>query len=92
MVLIVGDGALVQGREDVITAFGAEFANPSFLSYVRTTEAVEVSEDEERAAEHGRWVGTWTGGIEISGVYMAAWRQIRGQWLLDRELYITLAG
>ncbi len=31
MVLIVGDGALVQGREDVTTAFGAEFANPSFL-------------------------------------------------------------
>lgn len=67
MVLIVGDGALVQGREDVITAFGAEFANPSLLSCVHTTEAVQVAEDEGPAAEHGRCVGTWTGGVEISG-------------------------
>ena len=34
----------------------------------------------------------WTGGIEMSGLYMAAWRQSRGQWLLERELYVTLRG
>lgn len=35
-------------------------------------------------------VGSWKGGIERSGVYMAAWGENRGQWLLERELYVTL--
>ena len=26
----------------------------------------------------------------LSGAYLAAWRETRGQWLLERELYITL--
>jgi hypothetical protein len=49
-----------------------------------------VAADGRRAAEIGRWVGSWKGGVEISGAYMAAWRESRGQWLLERELYITL--
>jgi hypothetical protein len=28
--------------------------------------------------------------VEMSGRYMAAWRENRGQWLLERELYVTL--
>ena len=35
-------------------------------------------------------VGSWKGDVEISGLYMAAWRESRGQWLLERELYVTL--
>ena len=51
---------------------------------------MEVAADGARAAETGRWVGRWTGGVEMSGVYMAAWRCHRGQWQLERELYVTL--
>ena len=91
-VLIVGDGAVIQGREAIVAAFDNQFSDPSFVSYVRTTEAVEVASDNRRAAERGRWVGAWTGGIEVSGVYTAAWREIRGQWLLERELYVNLIG
>ena len=29
-------------------------------------------------------------GVEMGGTYLAAWRERRGQWLLERELYVTL--
>jgi ketosteroid isomerase-like protein len=91
VMLIVGDGGLIQGADAVAAAFAAQFADPGFIAYVRTTETVEIAGDGARAAETGRWVGTWKGGVEMSGVYMAAWRMSRGQWLLERELYITLS-
>jgi ketosteroid isomerase-like protein len=90
MLLIAGDGELIQGADAVVAAFAAQFADPTFVTYVRTTETVEVAADGRRAAETGRWVGTWKGGVEMSGAYLAAWRESRGQWLLERELYVTL--
>ena len=90
MLLIVGDGELIQGADAVVAAFASQFADPAFLDYARTTDTVELAADGRRAAESGRWVGRWKGGVEMSGVYMAAWRESRGQWLLERELYVTL--
>jgi ketosteroid isomerase-like protein len=90
MLLIAGDGDLIQGAEAVVAAFAGQFADQAFVTYVRTTETIEIAADGGRAAETGRWVGSWAGGVEISGVYMAAWRESRGQWRLERELYITL--
>jgi ketosteroid isomerase-like protein len=37
MLLIVGDGGLIQGAETVVAAFAAQFADPAFVAYVRTT-------------------------------------------------------
>jgi len=90
MVLIVGDGDLIRGADAVVSAFATQFADASFVDYVRTTDTVELADDGRRAAETGRWVGRWKGGVEMAGVYMAAWRQSHGQWLLERELYVTL--
>ncbi len=90
MLLIVGDGDLIQGADAVVAAFAGQFADAAFVAYVRTTQTVEIADDGLRAAETGRWVGSWKGGIEMSGVYMAAWRAIHGQWFLERELYVTL--
>ncbi|HYD44834.1 MAG TPA: DUF4440 domain-containing protein [Phenylobacterium sp.] len=90
VVLIVGDGDLICGADAVIGAFAGQFADPAFVTYERATGTVELAADGQRAAETGRWTGRWKGGIEMSGVYMAAWRERRGQWLLERELYITL--
>jgi ketosteroid isomerase-like protein len=90
MLLIAGDGELISGADTVAAAFAGQFADPAFIAYVRTTEQVELADDGRRAAETGRWVGSWKGGREVSGVYMAAWRHERGQWRLERELYITL--
>ncbi len=90
MLLIVGDGDLISGADAVIAAFAAQFSDSSFIAYERTTESVEIAADGGRAAETGRWVGRWKGGVEMSGSYMAAWREDRGQWRLERELYVTL--
>ena len=90
MLLIAGDGALISGAEAVVAAFAAQFADAAFLDYVRTTDTVEIAEDGTRACETGRWVGRWKGGVEMIGAYMAAWRERRGQRLLERELYVTL--
>lgn len=90
MLLIVGDGGLIQGADAVVAAFAGQFADAGFIAYVRTTDKVEVAQGGARAAETGRWVGTWKGGVEMSGVYMAAWRERHGQWLLERQLYVTL--
>ena len=44
----------------------------------------------DRAAETGLWVARWDGG-GMSGRYMAAWKKLTGQWVLESELYVTLA-
>src|SRR5581483_10331092 len=66
MLLIVGDGDLIGGADAVVAAFASQFADPDFVAYVRTTDAVELADDGHRAAETGRWVGNWKGGVEVS--------------------------
>ena len=92
ILLIVGDGGLIQGADAVVAAFAAQFAAPGFIAYVRETGTVEIASGGARAAETGRWTGTWKGGVEMGGTYMAAGRESRGQWQLERELYVTLNG
>ena len=91
--LIAGDGTLIQGVDQVLQAFAAQFQEPSFIAYVRTTESVTVDQDGSRAAESGRWVGTWKGGASNSqsGLYLAVWRKSVGQWVIESELYVSLA-
>jgi uncharacterized protein (TIGR02246 family) len=89
-VLIAGDGAPILGREAIMQAFAAQFADPAFVAYVRETTSVALDADGERAAEHGRWTGRWTAASEMGGDYLAVWRKAAGQWLLERELYVTL--
>ncbi len=88
--LIVGDGALILGVDDVIAAFAAQFAEPDFVTYVRETESVELDAEAARAAERGRWTGRWT-DREMGGTYLAVWRKVTGQWVIESELYVTLA-
>jgi ketosteroid isomerase-like protein len=87
--LIVGDGGLVVGADAVVRAFGAQFADPDFVTYVRTTERIELDEAGERAAEHGRWTADWKAS-EMGGSYLAVWRKSLGQWIIESELYVTL--
>lgn len=87
--LIVGDGALILGVEDVIAAFAAQFAEPGFGAYVRETERVELDAAGGRAAEHGRWTGAWV-DRRMGGTYLAVWRKVTGQWVIESELYVTL--
>jgi hypothetical protein len=85
--LITGDGGLILGADAIVAAFAAQFGEPGFVAYVRTADTVELDREGARAAETGRWTG---GGV--SGAYMAAWRKVTGQWVIESELFVTLGG
>ena len=87
--LIVGDGGLILGVDAVVEAFAAQFADPAFLDYVRETETVELDGGGARAAERGRWTGRWKAS-QMGGTYLAVWRKVTGQWVIESELYVTL--
>ena len=89
--LISGDGGLLVGIEAVLAAFDAQFRDASFVTYLRTTETVRPDQDEARAAETGSWVATWRGGPTLTGTYLAVWKKVTGQWVIESELYATLA-
>lgn len=92
--LIGGEGGLLMGREAVLAAFARQFADPEFVAYVRTPATIEIDQDGSRAAEQGAWTGSWnqaTGPLELSGRYLAVWRKVTGQWVIEQELYVTLA-
>ena len=88
--LIVGDGGLILGADAVIEAFAAQFRDPGFKTYLRETEAVSVDAAGLRAAESGRWTGVYA-DAELRGTYLAVWRNVRGQWAIESELYVTLS-
>lgn len=88
--LIVGDGGLILGVDAVIEAFAAQFGDPGFKTYVRETETVSVDAGGQRAAEAGRWTGLYA-DAKLSGTYLAVWRNVRGQWAIESELYVTLS-
>ena len=87
--LIVGDGELILGADAVLQAFAAQFAEPDFIAYIRETATVEVDATGDRAAEQGRWTGRWK-DREMGGTYLAVWRKVTGQWVIESELYVTL--
>ena len=91
--LITGDGSLVSGREAILSAFAAQFADLAFVNYVRTSREVTLDGAGNRAAETGQWTALWSNlGAEtaMSGTYLACWRKTLGQWVIESELYITL--
>jgi ketosteroid isomerase-like protein len=93
-ILIAGDGAPVLGRQAIIEAFAAQFADSAFIAYVREPTSVVLDQNGDRASEHGRWTGTWAapgrGVASMGGDYLAVWRKVVGQWVIERELYVTL--
>ena len=88
--LIAGDGGLILGADAVVEAFAGQFADPDFVTYVRTPQTVELDQAGERAAEHGRWTADWK-GAEMGGAYLAVWRKTLGQWVIESELSVTLS-
>ena len=73
----------------VVEAFAGQFADPVFVTYLRETERVDLDAAGLRAAEGGRWTARWTGET-LGGTYLAVWRRVTGQWVIESELYVTL--
>ena len=69
------------------------FADPTFVTYVRTPDRIIVGGSGKRAAETGRWVGTWRtpqGELRLSGIYQAMWVPTPAGWRLKNESFVSL--
>ena len=87
--LISGEGGLLMGAAVIVAAFEAQFADPSFVTYLRTTQSVTLAADGLRAAEAGTWLATWKDQT-ATGPYLAAWKKVRGQWVIESETFVTV--
>ena len=91
-VLIAGtDSAVLAGRKAQLQAWKREFAGRPRTVYIRTPDAVTMSPVAPIAMETGRWEGTCAGELLASGTYSAKWRETGGRWVIEAEIYVTLA-
>lgn len=92
-VLVTGtDSAILPGRKAQLDAWKREFAAPDRAIYTRLTDAIEVSTVEPIAMEHGKWrTVTVAGECTASGSYTAKWRKVHEEWVIEAEIYLTLA-
>ncbi|MBA4090422.1 nuclear transport factor 2 family protein [Sphingobium sp. 3R8] len=92
VVMVTGtDSAVIAGRKAQLMAWKREFAAKPRMIYTRTPESIVASPVEPIAMEHGVWQGVVDGVIQASGSYSAKWRGVGGQWVIEAELYLTLA-
>jgi ketosteroid isomerase-like protein len=71
----------------------AAFADPTFVTYVRTPKRVDVAVSGKRAAETGIWIGLWRksdGEMRLTGIYQATWVPRARSWRLLNESFVTL--
>ena len=93
-VLVAGtDSALITGRKAQLIAWKREFAAAERLIYTRTPDTILVSPVEPIAMEQGHWQGVASGSGETlaSGAYRAKWRNRGGAWMIEAEIFLTLA-
>lgn len=92
VVMITGtDSAVIAGRKAQLMAWKREFAAKDRMIYTRTPDMIVASPVEPVAMENGRWHGAIADVLQASGVYSAKWRAIGGQWVIEAEIYVTLA-
>lgn len=94
VVLVAGtDSAVIAGRKAQLLAWKREFAARDRTIYTRTPEVVVASPVEPIAMEHGHWrgVAARTQQLLASGSYSAKWRRVGSDWLLEAEIFLTLA-
>lgn len=84
-----GEGGMLMGAEAIIDAFEGQFSDPDFVTYERTPGDITLDHEGLRAAEHGTWIGRWRDQT-LGGDYLAVWRKVVGQWVIEQELYVTL--
>ncbi len=93
-VMVTGtDSAVIMGRMGQVKVWRREFAGTARLVYTRTPEQVTVSPVEPIALEQGRWEGidSTSDVLAASGVYTAKWRELGGEWVIEAEVFLTLA-
>ncbi|MBT0670911.1 nuclear transport factor 2 family protein [Novosphingobium profundi] len=93
-VMLTGtDSAVIAGRLAQVKVWKRDFASAARLVYVRRCERIETSQVEPIALEYGHWEGRAREGKvgAASGSYVAKWRETREGWVIEAELFLTLA-
>lgn len=93
-VMVTGtDSAVVIGRLAQVKLWTREFSAKVPILYVRTPANIALSPAEPIALEQGSWTGSYRGSGEpvASGLYTAKWRAVDGQWLIEAEVFVTMA-
>lgn len=92
VVMVTGtDSAVLSGRKAQLQAWKREFAAKARMIYTRTPQTVSVSPVEPIAMELGVWQGVVGGTKQASGTYSAKWREVGGIWVIEAEVYVTMA-
>ena len=90
--LVTGtDSAVISGRKAQLRVWQREFASAPRTTYTRTPDVIQASAIEPIAFEHGHWVGVSAETALASGSYTAKWRMRGNDWVIEAELYLTLA-
>ena len=92
-VFVWSNGTSAIGRAGLARFFTEDFANPAFVTYVRTPETVAVSDQGVRAVEHGTWTAIKReprGETRYGGDYAAHWFKTAEGWRVRGELYVKL--
>ena len=92
-ILVAGtDSAVLSGRKAQLLAWKREFAAADRTIYARLPGTIEISPVEPIALEHGTWQGVTASGTALSsGTYAAKWRKIAANWVIEAEIFLTLA-
>jgi hypothetical protein len=88
-----GSSGLPFSSEQLERRLAAAFADPTFVTYVRTPKRIVLASSGKRAAESGIWLGRWRkadGEMRLTGLYQAMWVPRDGGWRLLNESFITL--
>ena len=94
VIMVTGtDSGVIAGRKAQIMAWKREFAAKDRCIYTRTPDRITLSSVEDIAMEYGRWVGVsaLTGQALASGDFTAKWRLSGDDWVIEAEIYLTLA-
>ncbi len=92
-IMVTGtDSGVIAGRKAQLAAWKTEFSALSRVFYTRTPDSIVLSPVEPIAMEHGHWQGVDAAGAPIaSGQYSAKWRKQASHWVIEAEIYLTLA-
>ena len=93
-VMLTGtDSAVIAGRNAQVKVWQREFAAVGRLIYTRMPDVITTSPVEPIAHEQGMWEGRAKGKdvVTASGIYSAKWREVGGHWVIEAEIFVTLA-
>lgn len=87
------DGSSARGKAELQSQFAGDFADPAFVTYVRSADSIAIADAGVRAVEHGTWTAIKReprGETRYGGDYMAHWFKSPQGWRVKGEIYVKL--